>query len=150
MSAADKTKIDLLPTGPVVESFNSRTGAVAPQLADYTTLMIPKEANFYSASYSGSFLSSELWLRPDNSLQKSNAFTYSGSFISTSVEKFFDTDGSTILFQTTTTYAYDASNKITNETTVRDVLCLLTQHKFSTQLEQILLHNLLVQHSRGK
>lgn len=80
----------------------------------------PIIGSLYDATKTGSTVTQERWRRSsDSSNLKTIDYTYSSGRISTAVVKVYDTDGTTILAQTTETYSW-ATNPPTT-TKVRNV-----------------------------
>ena len=80
----------------------------------------PATANTYAVAYTSGQVVGETWTRTASTLLKSIAYTYTSGLISTVITKIFDTDGTTVLAQTTKTITY-TNGLLSGATTTRDI-----------------------------
>ena len=122
-------------SNPLLLALSATTGVVFPYRpsSNYTTsvpsnidLLLVADPSTPSSNFAtttvGNQVTLESWTRAGGNLLKSSAYTYNGnSQVLTAVVKTFDTDGVTILGQTTTTYTYSVGGVVTSATMTRDV-----------------------------
>lgn len=91
-------------------------------LTDFLLDNIPVSPNTtYTVTYTGSKVTQEKWVRTVGATNlKTLDYNYTGTKVTSEVSKVFDTDGSTILGQTTSSYTYSGST-VTGGTVVRNV-----------------------------